>query len=84
MAPLTRKVKTMELVALVVVIAFLAWALGFMRSARQVAMMANREVSKLDAKHKTKTIADFKAMSISEEDVSIAKANKALLESFDI
>ena len=74
----------MEIVLLVVVVSFLAWVLGFMNSLRRAARMANREVAKLDDKHKIKTMEDYKAMEIDEESVTKAKATKALLESFEI
>jgi hypothetical protein len=74
----------MELALIIIVVAFLAWVLGFMNSLRRAAQMANREVSKLDDKHKMKTIADYKAMEIDAEAVAKAKETKALLESFEI
>jgi hypothetical protein len=74
----------MEIVLLVIVIAFLAWVLGFMNSLRRAARMANREVAKLDDKHKLKVVADYKAMEINADDVATAKANMALLDSFEI
>lgn len=74
----------MELVLLLMVAFFIAWALGFLASARKAANMANREMSKLDAKHKVKVIADYKSMTVTEADVTQAKANQALLDSFNI
>lgn len=76
----------MEMALLVVVVAVLAWFLGFFKPARQVADMATSEITKQSDAHKVKLIRHYanRANTVDVNTVKAAKANKALIDSFTL
>ena len=74
----------MEMVFMVIVVACILWWLGFMRSARKVALMATSEIDFLGVAHKGSIVKRASELKISEEQVSKAAGNLAMLGSLDL
>ena len=74
----------MEIVMLVVVVAVIAWWLGFARSARKVAEMATSEIDYLAVSHKGSIVKRAAEIKITVAQAEKAAANVALVNSFDI
>ena len=74
----------MEMVMLVIVVALIAWWLGFARSARKVAAMATSEIDYLAVAHKGSMVKRASEMKITETQVSKAAENLAMLGELDL
>lgn len=74
----------MEIVMLVIVIAIIAWWLGFARSARKVANMATTEIDYLAVAHKGSVVKRASEIKITESQVVKATENLALLGELDL
>lgn len=74
----------MEMVMLIIVVACIAWWLGFMRSARKIAAMATTEVDYLSVAHKGSIVKRASEMKITEGQVTKAAANLAMLGEVDL
>lgn len=71
----------METVLMIVVLVIVAWFMGFVRSIRKAANMANKEMDFQADNHEVSLINRRAAMKITEANVAKAKENMALLES---
>ena len=74
----------MEMVFMVIVIAVIAWWLGFMRSARKVAAMATSEVDFLAVAHKGSIVKRASELKVSEAQVTKAAGNLAMLGELEL
>lgn len=74
----------MELALVLLVVAILAWFTGFLAALRRLSRTANRAVADIDNSHKTKMAKKLAALELSEEEMTKALTNKALLDSFDL
>ena len=74
----------MEIVMLVIVVAVIAWWLGFARSARKVAEMATSEIDYLAVSHKGSIVKRASEIKITASQAQKAAENVALVNSFDI
>ena len=74
----------MEIVSLVVVVAVIAWWLGFARSARKVAEMATSEIDYLSVSHKGSIVKRAAEIKVTAAQAAKAAENVALVNSFDI
>ena len=74
----------METVLLVIVVAVIAWWLGFARSARKVAEMATSEIDYLAVSHKGSVVKRASEIKITTAQAQKAAENVALVNSFDI
>lgn len=74
----------METVMLVIVVAVLAWWLGFARSARKVAEMATSEIDYLSVSHKGSIVKRAADIKVTAAQAAKAAENVALVNSFDI
>lgn len=74
----------MEILLIIIGLAFVVWAFDFDKPIRQVASMANREVALQDASHKTKAVKAYAKLELKEADVAKAKEVQAMLDEFDI
>ena len=74
----------METVMLVIVVAVLAWWLGFARSARKVAEMATSEIDYLAVSHKGSIVKRAAEIKVTATQAAKAAENVALVNSFDI
>lgn len=74
----------METVMLVIVVAVIAWWLGFARSARKVAEMATSEIDYLSVSHKGSIVKRASEIKVTEAQATKAAQNVALVNSFDI
>ena len=74
----------MEMVMLIIVVAVIAWWLGFMRSARKVAAMATDEVDFLRVAHKGSIVKRASELKVTEAQVGKAAGNLALLGELDL
>ena len=74
----------MELVILAVVIIAAVWFFDFDKPVREIAQMANREVSVQNASHKVSSIKAINKLDLSAEDAAKAKTLLAELDAFDI
>lgn len=72
------------LLVLLVAVLLIVWLYDFDKPVKKLAEMANSEVSLQHRSHKQKMIKKTMALDVSAEDVEKAKANAALLDSFDI
>ena len=71
----------METVLLVIAVVIIAWFFGFVRSIRKAANMANREMDFQADNHEVSLINRRASMKISQENVTKAAENMALLDS---
>lgn len=71
----------METVLMIVALVIVAWFLGFVKSVRKGAMMANNEMDFQADQHDVSLINRRAAMKISTESVAKAKENMTLLDS---
>lgn len=74
----------METVMLVIVVAVIAWWLGFARSARKVAEMATSEIDYLSVSHKGSIVKRASEIKVTAAQAAKAAENVALVNSFDI
>lgn len=74
----------MGLLLLIVGIVAVVWFFNFDKPVKQLADMANREVSIQNAMHKAKAVKKMQKLDLKDEDVVKAKANLAALDSFDL
>ena len=74
----------MEMFGLIIGILIVAWFFGFHRSARNVADMANAEVSMLQQQQKVRHITQMTNIKLTKEDFSKALENKAMLDEFNL
>ena len=74
----------MEMVFMVIVVAVIAWWLGFARSARKVAAMATSEIDYLSVAHKGSMVKRASEMKITEAQVAKAAGNLAMLGELDL
>lgn len=74
----------MEIVMLVIVVAVIAWWLGFARSARKVAEMATTEIDYLAVSHKGSIVKRAAEIKVTAAQAQKAAENVALVNSFDI
>ena len=74
----------MEMVLLVIVLVVVAWFLGFVRSIRKAADMANKEMSYQEVQHEVSLLNRTAELKITAENVTKAKANLELLESIKL
>ena len=71
----------METVLMIVALVIVAWFMGFVRSIRKAAAMANKEMDFQADNHEVSLINRRATMKITEANVAKAKENMALLES---
>lgn len=71
----------MEMVFLIVAIVLVAWFLGFVRSARKAADMANKEMEFQSLQHEVSLLNRTAGLKVTAENAEKAKANIALLDS---
>ena len=74
----------MEIVMLIIVVAAVAWWLGFVRSARKLASMAEAEVGVLEVMHKASQVRRVSEIKVTDAQLAKATANVASLSSFDL
>lgn len=74
----------METVLLIIAIVVVAWFMGFIKSIRKAAAMANKEMDFQADNHEVSLINRRAAMKITPENVAKAKANMDLLESIKL
>lgn len=74
----------MEILFILIGLAVIVWLFDFDKPVRQVAAMANREVSIQDAAHKAKTVKAYAKLEVSAAEIKKAKSVQASLDSFDI
>lgn len=73
-----------SLVLLVIVIAVAVWWLDFDRPLKNAAAMANREILVRNNSHKAKAVSKMASLDLSSDDVSKAKSNISVLDSFEL
>lgn len=74
----------METVLMIVALVIVAWFMGFIKSIRKAAAMANKEMDFQADNHEVSLINRRAAMKITEANVAKAKENMTLLESIKL
>ena len=74
----------METVLLIIALVVVAWFMGFIKSVRKAANMANKEMDFQADNHEVSLVNRRAAMKITPENVAKAKANMDLLESIKL
>lgn len=74
----------MEIIAIVVAVLILAWAAGFLKSARKLSDMANAEVTRAADEQKLKLVRYYANLDVDTDTVTKAKENKEAVSSFMI
>ena len=74
----------MEMVFMVIVLVVVAWFLGFVRSIRKAADMANKEMSFQEVQHEVSLLNRTAELKITAENAQKAKTNLELLESIKL
>jgi hypothetical protein len=74
----------MELLAVGIAVLIAIWFFGFDQPIKEIAKMANREISLQNGQHIKSTVTALKTLELKDEDVKEAKATMKLIREFDV